>query len=290
MPVERGRELTQQDLRAVAASPDAAQPAVLNQTGAVELFGRDDPIGRRIRDVRTARSYTVVGIAHDLKPGFLSSKPVATVFVPLVIDAQGSAAADVFSMMTTGNASTAPGATIVIRGSGSDAISAVRAELASIDPNLTVFNTRTMSEQIGQMNSLIQLSSTFYGGIGVFGLILASIGRAGVTGYAVARRRKEIGIRVALGATQGQIVRLVMHEGAALVAAGTLQGFVGAIAISRSLSALTSEFARVFESSIGDPLLLAGAPLLLAGLAMLACYVPARKATEIDPLKALRQE
>jgi len=162
--------------------------------------------------------------------------------------------------------------------------------LASIDPNLTVFNTRTMSEQIGQMNSLIQLSSTFYGGIGVFGLILASIGLAGVTAYAVARRRKEIGIRVALGATQGQIVRLVMQEGAALVAVGTVLGFVGAIAISRSLSSLTSEFARVFDSSIGDPLLLAGAPLLLAGLAMLACYVPARKATEIDPLKALRQE
>jgi ABC-type antimicrobial peptide transport system permease subunit len=216
---------------------------------------------------------------------------VATVFVPLVVDAQASATTDAFSVLTTGNVATAPGATIVFRGgSGSDAIGAVRAELESIDPNLTVFNTRTMTEQIGEMNSMIQLSSTFYGGIGVFGLILAAIGLAGVTAYAVARRHKEIGIRMALGASPGQVVRLVMREGGALVAAGTVLGFAGSLMISRALSALTTEFARVLDASIGDPLLLTGAPLLLAGLALLACYVPARKVTEIDPLTALRQE
>jgi ABC-type antimicrobial peptide transport system permease subunit len=264
---------------------------LVNQTGAQELFGLDEPIGRRVRDLKTAKSYTIVGIARDLKPGFFASKPVATVFVPLLVDAQASAASDVFAAINTGTRGSAPGATIVIRGpSGSDAIGAVRAELASIDPQLTVFNTRTMSEQIGQMNSVIQLSSTFYGGIGVFGLILASIGLAGVTAYAVARRSKEIGIRMALGANQNQVLRLVMKEGAALVAVGTVLGFAGSIIISRALASLTTELARAFGASTGDPLLLAGAPLLLAGLAMLACYLPARKATEIDPLRALRQE
>src|SRR4029079_11685309 len=174
--------------------------------------------------------------------------------------------------------------------SGSDAISALRSELASIDPHLTVFNTRTMSEQLGQMNTLIQLSSTFYGGIGVFSLILASIGLAGVTAYAVARRNKEIGIRMALGASQGQVVRLGMREGAALVMVGSVVGFAGAVLISRALSSMTAELARAFGASTGDPLLLIGAPLLLGGLAILACYIPARKATEVDPLTALRQQ
>jgi macrolide transport system ATP-binding/permease protein len=290
IPLARGREFTLQDVR-TRPPQDAAQAALLNQTGAQELFGLEDPIGRRIRDVKTFRSYTITGIARDLKPGFFASKPVATVFVPLVVDAQAGATTDVFAALNAGNLGSAPGATIVIRGpSGPDAISAVRGELASIDPHLTVFNTRTMYEQIGQMNSVIQLSSTFYGGIGVFGLILASIGLAGVTAYAVARRTKEIGIRMALGATTGQVLRLVMQEGAALVAAGTVLGFGGAILISRALSAMTAELARAFGASTGDPFLLIGAPLLLAGLAMLACYLPARKAMEIDPLRALRQE
>ena len=121
-----------------------------------------------------------------------------------------------------------------------------------------------MREQIAQMNSLIQLSSTFYGGIGVFGLILASIGLAGVTAYAVARRSKEIGIRMALGASRNQVLRLVMKEGATLVAVGTVVGFAGAVAISRALSSMTEEVARALGASTGDPLLLIGAPLLLA--------------------------
>ena len=289
IPLARGREFRQEDLRR-APTANFAEPALVNQTGAQELFGTEEPIGRRIRDVKTEKSYTVIGIARDLKSGFFASKPVATVFVPMVVDAQASAASDVFAAMNTGARASAPGATIVIRGSGADAIGAVRAELAAIDPHMTVFHTRTMAEQIGEMNSIIQLSSTFYGGIGIFGLILASIGLAGVTAYAVARRSKEIGIRMALGASPGQVLRLVMREGAALVAAGSVVGFAGSILIARALSSLTTQLADAFGASIGDPLLLAGAPLLLAGLAMLACYLPARKATEIDPLRALRQE
>ena len=132
-----------------------------------------------------------------------------------------------------------------------------------------------MRGQISQMNSLIQLSSTFYGAIGVFGLILASVGLAGVTAYAVARRSKEIGLRMALGASRNQVLGLVMKEGAALVAVGTVVGFAGAVAISRALSSMTEEVARALGASTGDPLLLVGAPLLLAALAMLACYLPA---------------
>jgi len=95
---------------------------------------------------------------------------------------------------------------------------------------------------------------------------------------------------MALGARQDQVLRLVMREGAALVAAGTALGFLGALLISRALAALTAELAQAFGAGTGDPLLLLGAPLLLGCLALLACYLPARKAARIDPLLALRQE
>jgi predicted permease len=290
IPVERGREFTRQDLRAAASAP-ADQPALLNQTAAQEFFGREDAIGRRIRDVRTGASYTVAGVMRDLRAGLFASKPVATVFVPLALDMHASATSDVFGSMNMGAAPTPPGATIVLRApAGSDAIGAVRSELASIDPNLTVFNTRTMTEQLNRMNTIIQFGSFFYGGIGVFGLILAAIGLAGVTAYAVARRYKEIGIRMALGASRRQVLRLVMREGTALVAVGSVLGFAGAAAMTRALSSMTAEMAKAFGASTGDPLLVVGAPLLLGSLAILACYLPARKATTIDPLAALRQE
>jgi putative ABC transport system permease protein len=95
---------------------------------------------------------------------------------------------------------------------------------------------------------------------------------------------------MALGARPAQVLRLVMQEGTTLVAVGTVLGFVGAVLISRALASMTAELARAFGASTGDPLLLIGAPLLLGGLAILACYIPARKATEVDPLTALRQQ
>jgi ABC-type antimicrobial peptide transport system permease subunit len=106
----------------------------------------------------------------------------------------------------------------------------------------------------------------------------------------VAQRRKEIGIRMALGARKGQVLLLVLREGAALIAVGTLLGFLGAIALVRILSALTSVFVSALKVATNDPRLLIGAPLLLAALAMLACYIPARRSARIDPLKALREE
>jgi ABC-type antimicrobial peptide transport system permease subunit len=128
-----------------------------------------------------------------------------------------------------------------------------------------------------------------YGGIGLFGLVLAAIGLAGVTAYAVAQRRREIGIRMALGARKAQVLRLVLREGAALVGAGTILGFLGAVALAKMLSALTNAFVDALKVGTNDPRLLLGAPLLLAALALLACYVPARRAAKIDPLKALRE-
>jgi ABC-type antimicrobial peptide transport system permease subunit len=124
----------------------------------------------------------------------------------------------------------------------------------------------------------------------VFGLVLAAIGLAGVTAYAVVQRRKEIGIRTALGASKSQVLRLVLREGAALVGMGTVLEFLGAIAIAKILSSLNNIFAETLNVGTNDPRLLIGAPLLLATVAMLGCYLPARRSAQIDPLKALREE
>jgi putative ABC transport system permease protein len=124
----------------------------------------------------------------------------------------------------------------------------------------------------------------------MFGLVLAAIGLAGVTGYSVAQRRKEIGIRTALGASKAQVVRLVLREGVALVGVGAVLGFLGAIALAKILSTLMNMFVEALRFGTDDPRLLLGAPLLLALIAMLACYVPARSAAKIDPLKAIREE
>ena len=129
-----------------------------------------------------------------------------------------------------------------------------------------------------------------FGGIGVFGLVLSAIGLAGVTGCAVAQRRKEIGIRMALGARKSQVLALVLRESATLIVVGTVIGFLGAVALAKVLSAIASAFGDAFTVGVGDPRLLIGAPLLLAALALLACYIPARRAAKIDPLQALRQD
>ena len=161
--------------------------------------------------------------------------------------------------------------------------------MASIDPNLNIFNARTLSDYLQVSRSSQRFAIRTYGAIGVFGLVLSAIGLAGVTAYAVAQRRREIGIRMALGARKGQVLLLVLREGTALVCVGTLLGLLGAFGLAKMLSALTSVFVNALNVGTGDFRLIIGAPLLLATLALLACYVPARKAATIDPLNTLRE-
>jgi putative ABC transport system permease protein len=173
---------------------------------------------------------------------------------------------------------------------GTDAMAAMRRELAALDPNLAMFKVRTLAEEVEQTTVLVRIHTIIYTAIGMFGLVLSAIGLAGVTAYSVARRRREIGIRMALGARNGQVLRLVMREGGGLVTAGTLLGFAGAFGVSRLLWAADSLFGPEIAAGAHDPRLIFGTPLLLAGLAMVACYVPARRSTKIDPLAALREE
>ena len=220
------------------------------------------------------RTYEVVGVAKDVTEDLVVNKKHPAIYFPLhpADYAQPSLR----------------GVTLMLRAvPGVDAVAAVRHEIAAMDSTLSPFNARSMAEQIAQFMSMLKAASWTYGLIGVFALILASVGLAGVTAYSVTQRGHEIGIRLALGAQKRDVMGLVMKEGAVLVTAGTLIGLVLAWA---GMQALWGMFFSVASVARNDLTILVGAPLLLSTLAMLACYVPARRSTRIDPVVALRQE
>ena len=173
---------------------------------------------------------------------------------------------------------------------GTASLAAVRDLMASLHPGLTIFNMQTMSENLDRINVFAAWMSAVYVVLGLFSLLLACLGLGGVTAYAVAQRRKEIGIRMALGARGRQVQGLVLREGSALVAVGSLCGLGGAMVLRRIFSAYSETLAKGFAQPVMSSMLLAAAPLLLGALAMLACYLPARRATRIDPVAALREE
>jgi predicted permease len=278
-PMLAGREFEELDERSqpggskADGSESVALPAVLNASAARAFFGNRNAIGRQVQDDK--RSYEVVGVVPDLKDG--SGMSFSMVYVPLTRRD--------FARPPAG------GITIIVRSdAGTDALTRIRSVIASIDPHLTLFNVQTLSEFLERSRYVMWSALRTYGGIGIFGLVLSAIGLAGVTAYAVAQRRREIGIRMALGARQGQILRLVLREGAVLITVGTILGFLGTIAMARILSAMTSLLVEAFKVGTNDPRLIIGAPLLLAALAMLACYVPARTAAKVEPWKALREQ
>jgi predicted permease len=268
VPLLTGREFNLRD-----REQDA--PAILSQTAARTLFGAEDPIGRRIREGE--HNYTVVGLARDVRAGLLTPNPAATVFLPLTAEWLARNAAQ--------------RVTVLVRGTtGRDTLAAVRDRMASLHPGLTVFDVHTMQEDLDRLNSFTQWTSSMYVILGFFALLLACVGLGGVAAYTVVRRRKEIGIRMALGARAHQVRGLVLKEGAALVLVGLVLGVSGAFTLAHVFAAYSDILARSFGNRGYNPLLLIGAPLVLAGLAMVACYLPARRATGIDPMAALREE
>jgi macrolide transport system ATP-binding/permease protein len=282
-PIVAGREFAKQDeqfeedtrtgVNGQNGPPLPTLPVMLNEKAARALFAAGNPLRKRLHDNR--RSYEVIGVVPDTKDAIGMTQSI--VYLPLTRQD--------FTRPPAG------GITLIVRSTtAADALDSVRGVIASIDPNLTVFNVQTLSEYLELSRYAMRSALRTYGGIGLFGLVLTAIGLAGVTAYAVAQRSREIGIRMALGARKDQVLRLVLREGVSLVAVGGVAGFLMAVAVARLLSTVTSAFSDAFTVGTDDPRLLIGAPLLLAAVALVACYLPARRATTIDPLKALRQE
>jgi len=277
-PMLAGREFQERDQRSQADGSEAFSlpavlPVILNETAARGFFGSGNALGKRVRGDQ--QSYEVVGVVRNLKNGMGLSQSV--MYLPLTPRDFRRSPADGITMMVRSDA-------------GPRALGDLANEIASIDPPVNLVHAQTLRDYLDRSRSSTRFAVQTYGGIGVFGLVLAAIGLAGITAYAVAQRRKEMAIRSALGASRAQVLRLVLREGTALVSIGTVLGFLGAMAMAKILSALTNLFAEAFRVGTDDLRLLIGAPLLLAAVAMLACYVPARRSVRIDPLKALRQE
>jgi ABC-type antimicrobial peptide transport system permease subunit len=246
---------------------------LVNESAAHALFQNGNAIGQHLHDDK--QSYEVVGVVPEIRDG--SGIKWSLVYLPITARNFARPPADGISIMVRSD-------------SGSDTLAAIRREVAGMDPALNFFNVRTLKDYLDESRAYERFSVDTYGGMGVFGLVLAAIGLAGVTAYAVAQRRKEIGIRIALGARKFQVLGLLLREGTVLVSLGSILGFLGALILAKALSAMTNIFVDALNVGTNDARLRLGAPLLLAGLAMFACYIPARRAMKIDPLNALRRE
>jgi predicted permease len=267
--VRFGREFSARD--ETGDSPAVVVSAAL----ADRMWPGENPVGRRV-DIDGAMA-DVIGVVDDLRSAFPLAPTSPALYRPIA--PSGFAAPSRHGVL------------VAVRAvPGLDASSLLRREVQAIDPSVTIFETARMTDDVGQARYLARFATVMYGGMGVFGLILASVGLAGVTAQAVARRRREIGIRMALGARRADVLWLVLRESGAIVIAGTAAGLVLAILVARALASVLEALAETTRTSLTDPLLLVGAPALLAALALLACYLPARQSTRIDPATALRSE
>jgi len=263
----RGRSFVERD--------GGENKVIVNETMAKQSWPNQDPLGRDLE--LNDKHYEVIGVARDFNGGGLFARSQPGVFQLLTSEDYRQPAPH--------------GMVLMVRGTpGIDVTTAIRQDLASTDADLTVFGVSSVQQEINRELYVTRATMFIYGGMGVFGLILAAVGLAGVTAYAVVQRTKEIGIRVALGATRFQVLRLVTQEGTVLIIVGSVIGQTLAYAMTRALSSWFNALGDITKTSTNDPLLLLGAPVLLAALAMIACYLPASRSTQIDPTVALRHE
>lgn len=243
---------------------------IINETTARTFWPNESPLGKRISDTGPQRTYfEIVGVVNDIAFPATLKAPYTRfeAFVPMT--------------------QAAPNAlTLVIRTpmSAESFGNTLRGAIATLDPNLPVFRIRTARTVVNSGLGRISLLGSLLGAFAAVGLILAAIGIYGIISYTVAQRTGELGIRVALGAQSRDVLLLVLGKGAVLIGSGALLGIAGAYGVSRLLVSLIPSLPT------RDPVILVVTTAVLVVVALLACYIPARRATRVDPLVALRSE
>ncbi|HKB12384.1 MAG TPA: ABC transporter permease [Vicinamibacterales bacterium] len=254
---------------------DGPRVAIVDRRLAARLFGDADPVGRQIRmplrDGDQPESCTVVGVAAEMRHNLFEDAPEPHVYVPY-----GSR----FSTVMNLRARLAPGA------ADGPMLAALRREIQSVDAQLPILSATTMDLHRGSNLQVwsVRAAATMFSSFGVLALLLATIGVYGLKAYDVSRGTREIGIRMALGATPGDVERLVMREGLRTTAIGVVIGLALAAGIGRLVSRL------LYHVHPFDPATLALAVVVLSAATMLASFLPARRATCIAPTEALRAE
>jgi putative ABC transport system permease protein len=265
IPLIRGRSFDRSD------TPDSQPVAIIN-TSLVNLYWKNEgPIGQQIRlaGTRPTEGYgpwrTIVGIVGDVKQHGLDQDTPQQIFLPVVQQTRTT----VFA---------------VVRTRGTVSISSIEAAIRDLDRSVPVFNDRTVEQVVREAGSRRRVAAIVLSVFAGAAVLLAAIGLYGVIAQSVSERRQEIGVRMALGATHDQILRLFLRHGLIVIAIGIGAGIAGAVAARESLASL------VFGVTVTDPVTLGTVAALLITVTLLACYIPARSATRLDPMTALRSE
>ena len=261
IPLLRGRTFSAED------DSRAPQRVVVSQEAARQLFGDEDPLGKSVRVAGQTKE--VIGVVGDTA---ISARGVVR---PTIYHSHRQFAANRNWALTQVVALDRPAATI---------FDDLRRELAAIDPALVLYRPRMLADVAGGGIAHERFALLLVGAFAFLALLLAAVGIYGVLSYAVTRRRRELGIRMALGAPTGSILTLVVKDGGRLAAAGVLFGVAGAFAATRLLRSL------LFGVSSTDPMIFAAAVLTLVVVALAATWIPARAATKVDPLLAVRAD
>jgi predicted permease len=250
-------------------TPASLPVAIINSSLAKKYFGTDNPIGKQIRQGDAADPYgpwrTVVGVVGDIKQHGIDQEMPQQIYLPVVQQPRTT----VFAVLRT-RVPVLP--------------SSIEAAIHDLDRSIPVFNDRTIEQVMRDASSRRRVATVVLSAFGAIALLLAAIGVYGVVAQGVADRKQEIGVRVALGATSAQVIGLFVRHGLIVVAVGLGVGLVAAIVAAPRLASL------VFGISVTDPASLGAVALVLVAVTLCASYLPARSASRIDPLSALRAE
>src|SRR5687768_845443 len=260
IPIVRGRAFGPED------RPGGPGVAIVNEEFARRYFN-GDALGKRVQVESDSGYLEIVGVARTAKYRNLREEPLPFIYLPLSQNYQ-------------------PDMTLMVRTERDPAslLGTLRNEMNGVNKAVAVFSVQMMSETIADQLAVDRMIAVLLSVFGGAALLLAAIGIYGVMGYAVAQRTREIGIRVALGAERGDIMKLIVRRGLVLTVIGATIGLALAFALTRALKSL------LFGVSATDPLTFSAVATLLVAVAMLACYFPARRATTVDPIVALRNE
>ena len=251
-------------------SPTGPKVAIVNQIFVEKVFGSENPIGQSVVDGDVV--YQIIGVVGNIKSRSLGEEPRAVLFRSLDQAIAGDPAFMGYTVMVR----TADNPTNAIR--------SMRDQIRALDPAMAIYNVQTMHEHLHDAFFLPRLAATLFGVFGTIGLVLAAVGLYGVMSYSVSRRQREIGIRMALGAQTHQVQQLIVRQGMVLAVIAVVLGLPAAYALSKLFTSV------LYGIHNNDPATFVAVPIFLVAVALVACWLPARRAARVDPQIVLRCE